>query len=34
MSGEAEVSEAMTRLDAACVKIEATLASHARGAAE
>jgi acetylornithine/N-succinyldiaminopimelate aminotransferase len=34
ISGEAEVSEAMTRLDAACVKIEATLASHARGAAE
>jgi acetylornithine/N-succinyldiaminopimelate aminotransferase len=34
ISGEAEVSEAMTRLDAACVKIEATLTSHARGAAE
>jgi acetylornithine/N-succinyldiaminopimelate aminotransferase len=34
ISGEAEVSEAMTRLDAACIKIEATLASHARGAAE
>jgi acetylornithine/N-succinyldiaminopimelate aminotransferase len=34
ISGEAEVAEAMTRLDAACVKIEATLTSHARGAAE
>ena len=34
ISGETEVSEAMTRLDAACVKIEATLAAHARGAAE
>ena len=34
ISGEAEVTEAMTRLDAACVKIEATLAAHTRGAAE
>jgi acetylornithine/N-succinyldiaminopimelate aminotransferase len=34
ISGEAEVTEAMTRLDAACIKIEATLAAHARGAAE
>ena len=34
ISGETEVTEAMNRLDAACVKIEATLAAHARGAAE
>lgn len=32
--GEAEVTEAMTRLDAACGRIEAALAAHARGAAE
>ncbi|MCC6947390.1 MAG: aspartate aminotransferase family protein [Bradyrhizobiaceae bacterium] len=31
---ETEVGEAMTRLDAACAKIEATLAAQARGAAE
>ena len=34
ISGETEVTEAMNRIDAACVKIEATLAAHARGAAE
>jgi acetylornithine/N-succinyldiaminopimelate aminotransferase len=34
ISGEAEVGEAMTRLDAACTRIEASLAAHARGAAE
>jgi acetylornithine/N-succinyldiaminopimelate aminotransferase len=32
--GEAEVGEAMQRLDAACAGIEATLAAQARGAAE
>jgi len=31
---ETEVGEAMTRLDAACTKIEAALAAQARGAAE
>jgi len=34
ISGEAEVGEAMIRLDAACVRIEATLGVQARGAAE
>jgi acetylornithine/N-succinyldiaminopimelate aminotransferase len=32
--GEAEISEAANRLDAACKKIEATLAASTRGAAE
>ena len=34
ISGEGEVTEAMNKLDAACATIEATLAAHARGAAE
>jgi acetylornithine/N-succinyldiaminopimelate aminotransferase len=34
ISGEAEVGEAMNKLDAACTKIEATLGAQARGAAE
>jgi len=34
ISGEAEVGEAMNKLDAACAKIEATLGAQARGAAE
>jgi acetylornithine/N-succinyldiaminopimelate aminotransferase len=34
ISGEAEVTEAMNKLDAACIKIEATLAAQAKGAAE
>jgi acetylornithine/N-succinyldiaminopimelate aminotransferase len=34
ISGEAEVSEAMKKLDAACTKVEATLGAQARGAAE
>jgi acetylornithine/N-succinyldiaminopimelate aminotransferase len=32
--GEAEVGEAMNKLDAACTRIEATLTAHTRGAAE
>jgi acetylornithine/N-succinyldiaminopimelate aminotransferase len=32
--GEAEIAEAVQRLDAACRKIEASLAATARGAAE
>jgi acetylornithine/N-succinyldiaminopimelate aminotransferase len=34
ISGEAEVGEAMMKLDAACANIEATLGAEARGAAE
>jgi len=34
IAGDAEVSEAMQKLDAACTKIEATLGAQARGAAE
>ena len=34
ISGEAEVAAAMTRLDAACVRVEAMLSAQARGAAE
>ena len=32
--GEAEISEAANKLDAACKKIEAAIAASARGAAE
>jgi acetylornithine/N-succinyldiaminopimelate aminotransferase len=34
VTSDAEVAEAMNKLDRACQKIEATLAAHTRGAAE